>query len=158
MTELHVRRLQGTADLPLPAYQTPTAAGLDLVARAFMVDGTEVATATLLPGVRVLVCTGIAVALPTEHVGLVCPRSGLALRQGLGVVNGPGVIDEDYRGEVGVILINHGDEPVTLHRGDRVAQMIVVPAPRIRVVEVTSLDETARGEGGFGSTGRRTGT
>ena len=151
---LRVRRLAGAEDLPLPAYQSPTAAGLDLRARAFVVADAERASIDLLPGARVLARTGIAIALPAAHVGLVCPRSGLALKHGLGVVNGPGVIDEDYRGEVGVILINLGGEPVTLGRGDRVAQLVVVPAPRVEVREASALDDTTRGDGGFGSTGR----
>lgn len=154
MFELRVRRVDGAEDLPAPAYQSAAAAGLDLVARAFVADGAELAQITLAPRARVLVRTGIAVALPAGHVGLVCPRSGLALKHGIGVVNGPGVVDEDYRGEVGVVLVNHGDEPVTMTRGDRVAQLVVVPAPRMTVAIVETLDDTARGSGGFGSTGR----
>lgn len=150
-----MRRVAGAEDLPLPAYQTATAAGLDLVARAFAGPGGDVDALALPPGARVLVRTGIALALPAAHVGLVCPRSGLALKHGLGVVNGPGVIDEDYRGEVGVILVNHGNETVTLTRGDRVAQLVIVPAPRVEIREVASLDETPRGAQGFGSTGHR---
>lgn len=154
MLPLLVRRVDGASDLPLPAYRTAASAGLDLRARAFVVDGTERARVALSPGARVLVKAGVELALPAGHVGLICPRSGLALSHGLGVVNGPGVLDEDYRGELGVLLINHGEVPIELSRGERVAQLVVVPAPRLDVREVESLDDTARGDGGFGSTGR----
>lgn len=149
-----IRRVDGADDVPLPAYRTPGSAGLDLCARAFVVDGSEVPTTRLERGERVLVKTGVAVSLPAGHVGLVCPRSGLALAHGLGVVNGPGVLDEDYRGELGVLLINHGAAPVELSRGERVAQLVVVPTARVEVREVATLDDTVRGAGGFGSTGR----
>ncbi len=154
MLPLLVRRVDGASDLPLPSYRTAASAGLDLRARAFVVEGVEATRVALPPGARALVKTGVAIALPPGHVGLVCPRSGLALAHGLGVVNGPGVLDEDFRGEVGVLLINHGAAPVELERGERIAQLVVVPAPRLDVREVASLDDTARGDGGFGSTGR----
>ncbi|MCC6646582.1 MAG: dUTP diphosphatase [Polyangiaceae bacterium] len=154
MLTLLVRRVAGADDLPLPARRTPSSAGLDLSARAFVVDGVERDRISLAPGERALVKVGVALALPAGHVGLVCPRSGLALAHGVGVVNGPGVLDEDYRGEVGVLLINHGAAKVELSRGERVAQLVVLPAPLVEAREVDSLDETRRGDGGFGSTGR----
>ena len=108
---------------------------------------------TLKPGQRAAVPTGIAVAIPEGFAGLVLPRSGHALRDGIGVVNGPGLIDSGYRGEVAVLLINHGAETVVFARGDRVAQLAVVPIPEVEWMEVEDLDETVRGAGGFGSTG-----
>jgi len=108
---------------------------------------------TLEPGERAAVPTGIAVAIPEGFAGLVLPRSGHAWRLGVGVVNGPGLIDSGYRGEVSVLLINHGTEPVRFARGERIAQLAVVPVPAVEWVEVVELDETARGTGGFGSTG-----
>ena len=108
---------------------------------------------TLEPGERAAVPTGIAVAIPEGFAGLVLPRSGHARRHGVGVVNGPGLIDSGYRGEVSVLLINHGTEPVKFARGERIAQLAVVPVPAVEWVEVVELDETARGTGGFGSTG-----
>jgi len=110
-------------------------------------------TVRLAPGEWVMVPTGIAVAIPEGHAGLVAPRSGLAARHGISVVNGPGVVDAGYRGEVQVILINHGIEEVTLARGDRVAQLVVVPVAMVDLVEVEDLPESDRGAGGFGSTG-----
>lgn len=132
-------------DLPLPAPAHPGDAGLDLVAAA---------PVTLGPGERALVACGIAVAVPPGHVGLVNPRSGLALRHGVTVLNAPGTIDAGYRGELRVILVNHGAEPVAFARGERVAQLVVVPFTAVDVVEVGALDGTERGADGFGSTGR----
>jgi dUTP pyrophosphatase len=131
--------------LPLPAYETAGSAGLDLRADV------EV---TLAPGARALVPTGIALAIPPGHEGQVRPRSGLALRKGLTCLNSPGTIDSDYRGEVGVILVNLGQEPVTLARGERIAQLVIARVERAELVESDALDETARASGGFGHTGR----
>ena len=145
---VHILRLTHGADLPLPSYQSAQAAGLDLLA-AVPVD----APLTLAPGARALVPTGIAIALPGDCEAQVRPRSGLAAKHGVTVLNAPGTIDADYRGEVQVIMINHGSEPVVISRGMRIAQMIVAPVVRAHLIERTSLDETPRGEGGFGSTG-----
>ena len=146
MVELQVAREPGCEDLPLPAHQTPGSAGLDLCAA---VQG-EV---RLAPGERRAVPTGIRVAVPAGYEGQVRPRSGLALREGLALPNAPGTIDADYRGEVQVILINLGRETVTLRRGQRIAQLVVAPVAHVRVREVTALDATRRGDGGFGHTG-----
>lgn len=135
-------------DLPLPAYQSAHAAGLDLYA-AVPAD----APLTLAPGARALVPTGIAIALPPGHEAQVRPRSGLAARHGLTVLNAPGTIDADYRGEVQVLLINLGGEAVTVTRGMRIAQMVIAPVTRAALRETASLDDTQRGKGGFGSTG-----
>jgi len=140
---LDVRRLD--PDLPLPAYAHPGDAGLDLHAA----DAT-----TLQPGQRALVPCGIAVAVPEGHVGLVHPRSGLAVDHGLTLLNAPGTIDAGYRGELKVLLINHGDAPVEVRHGQRIAQLLLVPVAAVDVREVDRLDATARGTGGFGSTGR----
>lgn len=107
----------------------------------------------LEPGERAAIPTGLAVAIPDGYAGFVLPRSGHARREGVGVVNGPGLIDSGYRGEISVLLINHGQEPVTFSAGDRIAQMTILPVPEVEWVEVEDLDETTRGEGGFGSTG-----
>ncbi len=131
----------------MPSYQTAHAVGLDLVAA---VD----APVTLAPGERALVPTGIAIALPEGFEAQVRPRSGLAAHDGVTLLNTPGTIDADYRGEIRVILINHGAAPFTVTRGLRIAQMVVAPVARAAIVEVTALDDTARGAGGFGSTGR----
>jgi dUTP pyrophosphatase len=144
-----VKRLAHGAGLPLPSRASAGAAGLDLAAAV-----PEDAPLTLAPGARALVPTGFAFALPDGHEGQVRPRSGLAAKHGVTVLNAPGTIDADYRGEVQVILINHGDEPVVIRRGERVAQLVVAPVTRAEVAEVAGLDETARGAGGFGSTGR----
>ena len=143
-----VRHLPHGEGLPLPAYQTDASAGLDLVA-AFDVDAPH----SLAPGDRVLVPTGLAIALPPGTEAQIRPRSGLALKHGVTVLNSPGTIDADYRGEIGVILINHGHEPFVIHRGDRIAQMVIAPVSHAQFVPVDDLDETARGRGGFGSTG-----
>jgi len=139
-----VKRLPGSEDLPLPAYATAGAAGMDVVA-AEDVD--------LAPGARHAVATGLAVAIPAGFEIQVRPRSGLALKHGVTVPNTPGTIDSDYRGELKVILINLGAETFSVRRGDRVAQLVLAPVTRAAWLEVETLDETVRGEGGFGSTG-----
>lgn len=138
---------EGFDDLPLPSYETVGSAGMDLRAA---VD----ADVELAPGERRLIPTGIAFALPTGFEGQVRPRSGLAVRHGVSMVNNPGTIDADYRGEVQVLLINHGDEGFTISRGDRIAQIVVARHERIEWDEVRDLPESQRGSGGFGSTGR----
>ncbi len=145
---LRLRRLPHGAGLPLPAYQTAHAAGLDLAA-AVPAD----APVTLAPGARSLVPTGFAIALPEGFEAQVRPRSGLAAHHGVTVLNTPGTIDADYRGEIQVILINLGAEPFIVTRGLRIAQLVVAPVARASVVETEALDDTARGAGGFGSTG-----
>jgi dUTP pyrophosphatase len=145
-----IRRLPNNLDLPLPAYETAGAAGMDLRAAI-----EEDAPIVLRPGARFAVPTGLAFALPDGFEGQVRPRSGLAARHGVTQVNTPGTIDADYRGEVKVILINLGQEDFIIRRGDRVAQLVIAPVTRAAWLEVESLDETARGEGGFGSTGAR---
>lgn len=141
---LPVRRV-GDHDLPLPDYATEGAAGIDLCAA----EGHR-----LVPGERRLVGTGFAIALPASCEGQIRPRSGLAAKHGVTVLNAPGTIDADYRGEVKVLLVNLGDEPVEVAAGDRIAQLVVAPVRRLRLVEVDALPETVRGAGGFGSTGR----
>lgn len=141
-----VRRLPHGADLPLPAYATASSAGIDLLAAVE-------ATVVLEPAARAMIPTGIAIALPEGHEAQVRPRSGLAARHGVTVLNSPGTIDADYRGEVAVILINLGDAPFRIERGMRVAQMIVAPVDTINWQEVERLPETVRAAGGFGSTG-----
>jgi dUTP pyrophosphatase len=150
--ELRVMRLPHARDLPLPAYQSELAAGIDLVA-AVPSD----APVTIAPGERAAIPTGIAVALPAGVEGQIRPRSGLALRHGITVLNSPGTVDADYRGEVQVILVNLGAEPFAVERGARIAQLIVTAALHASICEVASLDETSRGVGGFGSTGTRGG-
>ncbi len=142
-----VKRLPHGADLPLPAYQTDEAAGMDLYAA---ID----APLTLDPGDKTMVATGLAIALPSGYEAQVRPRSGLAAKHGVTVLNSPGTIDADYRGEVKVILINHGREPFVITRGERIAQMLVAPVTRAVLDVVDELPETVRGAGGFGSTGR----
>jgi dUTP pyrophosphatase len=144
-----VTRLPHAADLPLPAYATADSAGLDLMAA---VDK----PLRLEPGARALVPTGLAIALPRGFEAQVRPRSGLAAKNGITVLNSPGTVDADYRGEIKVILINHSAEPFSVERGLRIAQMVVAPVTRIAWDEQTALDETARGFGGFGSTGVET--
>lgn len=141
-------RLPGNDDLPLPSYATEGAAGFDLRAS---VPADE--PAVLDPGKRMLVQTGFAVGLPAGWEMQIRPRSGLAVKNGVTVLNTPGTVDCDYRGPVGVCLINLGEEPFTIARGDRIAQAVIAPAPRATLIEVGSLDDTARGTGGFGSTG-----
>ncbi len=145
---VRITRLPHARDLPLPSYQTALAAGFDLLA-AVAAD----APVVIAPGARALVPAGIAIALPEGFEAQVRPRSGLALKQGLTVLNSPGTIDADYRGEVQVILINHGSESVEIARGMRIAQMVVATVTCAAFLEVISLDETSRGSGGFGSTG-----
>lgn len=131
-------------DVPLPAYAHPGDAGLDLAAAVDV---------RLAPGERAAVPTGLAIAVPEGWVGLVHPRSGLARRHGVTVANAPGTVDAGYRGEVQVLVVNLGQDPVELRRGDRIAQLLLQEVGRAEVVEVTELDGTARGDGGFGSTG-----
>jgi dUTP pyrophosphatase len=145
---LDVVRLPHGADLPLPAYQSEGAAGLDLLA-AVAADLPVI----IAPGHRALIPTGLAVALPTGTEGQVRPRSGLAARHGVTVLNSPGTIDADYRGEIQVILINLGQESFTVSRGMRIAQLVIAPAMQVTICEITNLDETTRGVAGFGSTG-----
>lgn len=146
---LSVQRLAHAADLPLPAYQTALSAGLDLHA-ALPPDGPMV----LGPGARALVPTGLVVGVPEGCEGQVRARSGRALREGLAVLNTPGTIDADYRGELQVLLVNLGQDPITIARGDRVAQLVIAPVVRVEVSEVAEIGPSARGGGGFGSTGR----
>lgn len=146
--QLQVKRLAHGADLPLPSYQSEGAAGLDLQA-AVAAD----APVTIGPGHRAVVPTGLAVALPAGTEGQVRPRSGLALRHGITVLNSPGTIDADYRGEIQVILVNLGEISFTVTRGMRIAQLIIGPAIQVTISEITNLDETTRGVAGFGSTG-----
>lgn len=139
-----VKRLPHGSDLDLPAYATDGAAGMDVLSAEDV---------TIPPAGRRAVATGLAVAIPQGYEIQVRPRSGLALKHGITVPNTPGTIDSDYRGELKVILINHGTEPFAISRGDRVAQLVLAPVTRATWMEVDELDETARGEGGFGSTG-----
>jgi dUTP pyrophosphatase len=144
--QVAICRVPGAEDLPLPAYETEHSAGMDLRAA---VD----TPVTLAPGERALVPTGIRIALPDGYEAQVRPRSGLAIRHGISMVNTPGTIDTDYRGEIRVIVINHGQEPFTIARGERIAQLVVAPVVRAVWCEVNALDDTARGHGGFGHTG-----
>jgi len=146
--DVRITRLAHAQDLPLPAYQTALAAGLDLLA-AVAAD----APITIAPGARALVPTGIAIALPAGFEAQVRPRSGLAAKHGLTVLNSPGTIDADYRGEIQVILVNLGAESVEIVRAMRIAQLVIATVTRATFMEVSSLDQTARGSGGFGSTG-----
>ena len=139
-----VKRLEHFAGLELPAYATPGAAGMDVLAAEDV---------TLAPGARHAVATGLAMAIPPGFEIQVRPRSGLALKHGVTVPNTPGTIDSDYRGELKVIMINHGAEPFAIRRGDRIAQLVLAPVTRASWLKVDELDETQRGEGGFGSTG-----
>lgn len=141
---LHLHRLEHGAGLPLPAYATAGAAGLDVVSAEDV---------TLNPGAWRAVKTGFAIAIPDGYEVQVRPRSGLAFKHGVTVLNSPGTIDCDYRGEVMVILINHGPAPFVIARGDRIAQLVPAPVQRADIALVETLDETARGSGGFGSTG-----
>ena len=145
MIRVRVRRVGGRGEpLPLPSYATEGSAGLDLRADVDV---------RLEPGQRALVPTGIALEIPPGYEGQVRPRSGLALRHGIGMVNAPGTIDSDYRGEIGVLLVNLGSEPVELRRGERIAQLVLARCERAVLEEVEELSPTARGEGGFGHTG-----
>jgi dUTP pyrophosphatase len=143
-----VTRLPHAADLPLPSYATPGAAGFDLLAAVS-------APMTIPPGGRALVPTGLRVALPEGHELQIRPRSGLALKHGILLPNSPGTIDEDYRGEVQVIILNTGDAPFTVERGMRIAQGVLAPVTRAAWAEVAELPDTQRGTGGFGSTGTK---
>ncbi len=144
---VRIMRLGHGADLPLPAYETLGAAGMDL--RAAVGPGGVV----LPPGGRALIPTGLAIALPQGFEAQVRPRSGLALKHGIAQPNSPGTVDSDYRGELKVILINHGQEPFNIAHGDRIAQLVIAPVTQAVWVETDRLDDTARGAGGFGSTG-----
>jgi dUTP pyrophosphatase len=148
---VHVKRLRNSDGLDLPAYATPDSAGMDLLAAT---DG----PLSIEPGARVMVTTGIAIALSPGYEAQVRPRSGLALKNGVTVLNAPGTIDADYRGEIGVILINHGSETFLVERGMRIAQLVFAPVSMVAWEEVSSLTESARAEGGFGSTGMSGGT
>jgi dUTP pyrophosphatase len=147
--DIALRFLDHGRGLELPSQQTPGAAGVDLLAALGVSE-----TRTLLPGARALIPCGFAIALPEGYEAQVRPRSGLAARHGVTVLNSPGTIDADYRGEVQVILINLGQADFEVRRGDRIAQMVVAPVSAVRFMEGESLDETQRGSGGFGSTGR----
>lgn len=146
--EVRVVRLPHAADLPLPDYQSALAAGLDLLAAV-----PAEAPVELAPGARALVPTGIAIALPPGYEGQVRPRSGLAARHGITILNAPGTVDADYRGELQVILVNLGAERFVISRAMRIAQLIIAPVQRIKLIEVDALEATARAQGGFGSTG-----
>jgi len=147
--DVKVMRLPHAADLPLPVYQSALAAGLDLVA-AVPADK----PVTLAPGQRAMIPTGLAIALPAGTEAQVRPRSGLAAKNGISVLNTPGTVDADYRGEIQVILVNFGTESFRVDRGLRIAQLVIVPVLRAKLTEVKSLNETVRGAGGFGSTGQ----
>ena len=146
MTEIRFLKLAHAVDLPLPAYETSSAAGMDI--RAALTQ-----PISLKPGERALISTGLKMALPHGYEAQIRPRSGLAIRNGITMLNSPGTIDADYRGEVKVIAINHGQEEFRINHGDRIAQMVIAPVVQLSVQEVNDLDETERGSGGFGSTG-----
>lgn len=145
--EIHVMQDDASLDLPLPSYQTSGAAGMDLLAA---VEG----PVTLQPGQWRLIPTGVRIAIPHGYEAQVRPRSGLAMKHGLTVLNAPGTIDSDYRGDVGVILINLGEQPFVINRGDRIAQMVFTSVITARFTPVPDLAESARGAGGFGHTGK----
>ena len=147
--KVDIRQLPHGAGLALPAYQSAHAAGLDLLAAV-----PEAEPVVLMPGARALVPTGLTIALPPGYEAQVRPRSGLAAKHGVTVLNTPGTIDADYRGEIGVILINHGDAPFSIRRGERIAQLVIASVVRAELVPVDTLAVTDRGSGGFGSTGR----
>jgi len=149
MVKVEIRQLPHAEGLALPAYQSADAAGLDLLAAV-----ADNAPLVLAPGKHATVPTGLAVALPPGFEAQVRPRSGLAARHGVTVLNSPGTIDADYRGEISVILINHGDAPFMIRRGERIAQMVIAPVVRAELAVAASLSTTDRGSGGFGSTGR----
>jgi dUTP pyrophosphatase len=146
MVQVSIKRLEHAVDLPLPAYETAHAAGMDLMACI-------PADISLRPGERALIPSGFAIALPDGFEAQVRPRSGLAAKHGITVLNAPGTIDADYRGEIGVILINLGQTAFAITRGMRIAQMVIAPVARAIWHEADTLDETQRGSGGFGSTG-----
>ena len=141
-----IKRLGNNTDLPLPSYQSDGSSGLDLCAAVNN-------NLTLQPGDIKLIPTGLSISLPEGYEAQIRPRSGLALKHGLGFVNAPGTIDADYRGEIGVIAINWGKKPLTIKRGERIAQMVIHTVSRAIVEEVNELDTTQRGEGGFGHSG-----
>ena len=147
--EIEIQRLPHGEGLALPAYQSAHAAGLDLLAAV-----PEDAPVMLAPGKYALIPTGLTIALPEGYEAQVRPRSGLAAKHGITVLNSPGTVDADYRGEIGVLLINHGDTPFLVRRGERIAQMLIAAVVRIELRLVASLSVTGRGVGGFGSTGR----
>ena len=146
--EVQIKRLPGNEDVPMPERMSELAAGFDLYAAVSE-------PITLAPGHRVLIPTGFAMALPPQLEAQVRPRSGLAFKQGITCLNTPGTIDADYRGEVKVLLINHGQQAVTIERKERIAQMVIQEVPRVVFVEVDELSDTVRGEGGFGHTGTK---
>ena len=147
--KVDIRQLPHGEGLALPAYQSAHAAGLDLLAA--VPEGTPL---ILSPGQRALVPTGLTIALPSGYEAQVRPRSGLASKHGVTVLNTPGTVDADYRGEIGVLLINHGDAPFSIRRGERIAQLVIAPVARVELGPATELSATDRGSGGFGSTGR----
>lgn len=146
MKRILIKKLEHAKGLPLPNYESVAAAGMDLRAA-------NQEPITLKPGERILIPTGLQMSLPEGYEAQIRPRSGLAIRNGITMLNSPGTIDADYRGEVKVITINHGDEEFIINHGDRIAQMVIAPVTQFPVVEVDELDKTERGEGGFGSTG-----
>lgn len=146
MKQVLIKKLDHAKDLPLPNYESVAAAGMDIRA--------AVETPIVIkPGERTLIPTGLQMALPEGYEAQIRPRSGLAIRNGITMLNTPGTIDADYRGEVKVIAINHGEEEFVVNHGDRIAQMVIAPVTQLPLLEVEALDETDRGEGGFGSTG-----
>ena len=146
--KVDIRQLPHGEGLPLPAYHSAHAAGLDLLAAV-----PAESPLMLSPGQRALVPTGLTIALPPGHEAQVRPRSGLASKHGVTVLNSPGTVDADYRGEIGVLLINHGEAPFPIRRGERIAQMVIAPVVRVELAPSTELSATKRGSGGFGSTG-----
>jgi dUTP pyrophosphatase len=149
LVKVEIQQLPHGQGLALPAYQSAHAAGLDLLAAV-----PDDAPVMLAPGKHALIPTGLTIALPQGYEAQVRPRSGLAAKHGVTVLNSPGTVDADYRGEVCVLLINHGDQPFPIRRGERIAQMVIAQVARVELVPVTSLSATDRGSGGFGSTGR----
>jgi dUTP pyrophosphatase len=146
--EIKIRRLQGHEDILLPAYETEGSSGMDI--RAAVTE-----EQVLGPGEVRLIPTGISVSIPRGYEAQIRPRSGLALKYGIGIVNSPGTIDSDYRGEIGIIVINWGKSEFTVKRGDRIAQMVIAKVYRARMIETTGLDPTDRGDGGFGHSGTK---
>ncbi len=146
--QIKIRRLKDSEDLPLPGYESKGSSGMDI--RASIKGDVQ-----LKPGEIMLIPTGLAVSVPAGYEAQIRPRSGLALRHGIGMVNSPGTIDSDYRGEIGIVMINWGAEPFTIKRGDRIAQMVISKVYRADLVEVDDLDTTVRGKGGFGHTGTK---
>jgi dUTP pyrophosphatase len=147
--KIEIRQLPHGEGLALPAYQSAHAAGLDLLAAV-----PEDVPIVLAPGRHALVPTGLTIALPPDYEAQIRPRSGLAAKHGVTVLNAPGTVDADYRGEIGVLLINHGDAPFPIRRGERIAQMVIASVVRAELIPAAGLSATDRGDGGFGSTGR----